>query len=744
MAGFIRRFTSQPSIETLSEIEAIDIVDLPPQSPTTGIGTGTLLCVGEYEDGPFAVGGDATYFSNADKNKGPREVFGSEDMVTRFGGFGFTYGTTRYQNPCARRHLFELWNGNGFLKLKFCKPKRLVLARVDTSVGEVAFSARAFILGADGPFALAVGQTLSITTDTGGPAASTAVAATAASHTGGVFVASGFVGGEQIDVTVDQNPTVRVTFTSADSTPAQVAARINLALGYTAATVGGGALTVVGLQLGTGGRLVLANVAGTPLTSIGLTAATYAGTGNVSNVARVTPAEVAAIVNGTAGLTAINAKAGVDGSGRLVLYRQSGAGTILVAAGAMATAVGLATIGVAVSAGVHGGGTIAAGTRVRTVGGAEWVTMQTLTIPAGTAAAPLAGPFNVKVRPATDNGSGLTTALNTVVVLADQPSFTFCEVTNPAALSAAKTEPQMDVAYEAAFDRTINMLDAALRETTFSIAARRSDAVARKGRENAIDASARGMFGRKFIYGGALGMTQAQALADVALYRHERLFYTWPGWRVRVPEIAELGVAGGEGFSEDGIITVRGDSPLATIDCRLNPEENPGQDTGLIDSFFDVEQLNSPLDMDAYISLKANGICAPRVDPYVGSIYQSGVTSDLTAGLTTQARRKMADFIQDTLARALLPFSKKLATPGRRDAIRAIIDSFLNELLNPDNPDSARIASYLVDEVSGQTPELTARGIFVFIVKVRTLSSLDAIVLQTEIGEGVVTIQEAA
>lgn len=120
------------------------------------------------------------------------------------------------------------------------------------------------------------------------------------------------------------------------------------------------------------------------------------------------------------------------------------------------------------------------------------------------------------------------------------------------------------------------------------------------------------------------------------------------------------------------------------------------------------------------------------------------MTSDLTAGLTTQARRKMADFVQDSLARALLPFSKKLATPGRRDGIRAIIDSFLSELLSTDNPENARIAGYLVDERSGQTPELTARGIFVFIVKVRTLSSLDAIVLQTEIGEGVVTFQEAA
>lgn len=742
MAGFIRRFTSQPSIETLSEIEAINIVDLPPQAPTTGVGTGSLLVVGEFEDGPFAAGGDADYFNTADRNKGPREVYGSEDLVSRFGGFGFTYGTSKYQNACARARNFEVWNGNGFLKLKFAKPRRLVIARVDTSVGYVSFFARAAILGGEGPFALTAGQQLSITSDVGGPAVSTAIAATAASHTGAVFATSGFVGGEAIDVTVDGNPTVRVVFSSTDSTPAQVAAAINAALGYTAVTVGGGALTVVGIQLGTGGRLTLANVAGTPLTSIGLTAGTYSGTGNVANLAAVTAAEVAAIVAGTAALGAINVEGGVDAEGRLVIYRSgssAGSAFVSVAAGAMATACAISPVNTNVFASGHNGGTIPAGTRVRNGSAVEWVTMQTLTIPAA-----VTGPFNVKVRPAADLPGAVGTALNTVTTLVDKPAFSFFEVNNPAALSASKTEPQMDVAYEAAFDRTINMADSSLREINFSISARRSEAVIRKGRANAIDASAQGMFGRKFICSAGLGMTQSQAQADVANYRHERLSYTWPGWRVRVPEIAEVGSANGFGFTDDGVITVRGDAPLATINCRLNPEENPGQATGLIDEFFAVEELATPLNMDAYIALKAAGICAPRVDPYVGSIYQSGITSSLQPGLTTQARRKMADFIQDTLARRALPFSKKLATTARRDGLRAIFDSFLAELLSIDNDENQRIAGYSIDERSGQTPELTARGIFVYVIKVRTLSSMDAIVLQTEVGEGVITIVEGA
>ena len=747
MAGFIRRFESQPTIETLAEIEAVDIIDLPPQSPTTGTGSGTLLCVGEFEDGSFAAGGDAPEYVGAGVS-GVQEVFGSEDLVNRFGGFGYTYGSVPSNNPSARRHLFELWNGNGFLKLKFCRPRRLIVARVDTSVGQVAFSPLAVVIGSAGPFALVPGDVVTVTTDAGGPASSTAIAATVATVLGGAFVASGYVGGEAIDCTIDGGPTVRVTFAAGDQSPAQVAAKINLVLGYAAASVVAGAVQLVGIVAGTSGSVVLAD--GTPgaLAAIGHAAGSTAGTGNVGNVLAVTAAEVATIVNATAGLAAINAQARVDSQGRIRLFRAGGPGTLLVASTSMAITLNLSPLATTVTAGEHGGGTIAAGTRVRTAGGAEWVSMQTLTIAAGSATSPNVGPHVVKVRPATDDGTALGAGAGTVVVLVDLPSFSEFEVSNPNALSAALTEPQMDVAYEAAFDRTIDLANV-VREVNFSIAARRSDAVIRKGRDNAVDASAGGMYGRKFISGAPLGFTRAQAIADVAQYRRDRVFYTYPGWRVRVPEIAFRGAAGGLGFTEDGVITVRGDAPLATIDCQLPPEENPGQATGLIENFFAVEPVveagsTVALGIDSYIAFKANGICAPRRDPTSGSIYQSGITTDLTPGKTTQARRKMADFIQDSLARALVPFSKRLATPARRDSIRSVIEQFLAELQSINAPETARIDSFLVDETSGQTPELTARGIFVYIVKVRTLSSLDAIVLQTEIGEGTVTVAELA
>lgn len=734
----IRRFRTQPSIETLLEISGIDIVDRTPRFPSTGVGSGALLVVGEFEDGPFAARGDAVEYNRTLLNKGPQEVVGAEEASV-YGGFGFTYGTTPSSNPCARRHLFEFWNGSGFIKLANIRTKRLMIARVDTSVGSVAISPRASILGDDGPFALTAGLQLSFTTDLGGPALSTAIAGVEAIAVGLNFAASGFVGGESIKVTVDGGPEVTITFAAGDQTEAQVTAKINLVLGYTAAvnTVG---VDMHGLRKGTGGSIRLADGSVGALAAIGMVAATTAGTGNVSNLAAVTAAEIAAIVTATAALIAINVSGSVDSNGALRFQRFGAAGTILVAASTMATTLQLSPIATAITAGEHAAGKIPAGTRVRTAGGLEWVTMQTLSIAAGTNAAPNVGPHVVKVRPATDDGTAVTTALNTVTTLMDQPTFSQMSVTNPIALTAALTEVQMDVAYQAAFDATLDPTKMT-REANYSLSARRSDTIDRYGTENAERASSIGFFGRKYISRAPIGFTPAQARADVALHRSDRRFYTYPGWQTNISEIAQRGVAGGAGFTEDGNIVVGGDGPLAMLHCLLNPEENIGQATGLIESFFDTEDVGSILQVEDYIAFKAAGICAPYRDPTDGSVYSEEVTSSLTPGLVTQKRRAMADYIQDSLARLLGPYVKKLATLARRDGARSVIDSFLGLLLSEDNESLQRIAAFLVSEAA-QTPDLTALGIFIWQIKVRQLSSMDAITLDTEIGEGVITINE--
>jgi hypothetical protein len=726
VAGYTFRARRVFTLEELTGLEGVYVEDLDPASPVIGQGSGVVCLVGEFDDGPINQ---------------LTEIEGG-DLTRQFGGLGFTYGGVPSCNPCARRRGGELWNGNGFIYSRYIKAPRFLVVRVDASVGEVAFSPLAVLPGGRGPWPLNAGDTLSITSSDG-TASTPAVAATAATLAGASAISStGFTGGEQIKIQLDDTSApIVVTFSAADQTAPAVAARINGAAGAVIATEASGTLTLRSLQLGSGGKLTVSDVSAGALTALKLTAGTSQGTGNVANLSIATPTELAAIINGASALSTLGIKASVGEDGTLRLYDASaGDGTIAVAAGAFATKLGLPT-GTTVKAGQHLGGVIKAGTRVRTAGGAEWVTMESITVAPGTNAAPNLGPHRVKVRPAFDDGTAAGSAADTAVVLVDQPGFATFQVGNQAALGAALTEGQLDAAYLAAIDQTLDSAGPGV-DINYLYCARRSYAIDVYAADKTEVASNSGCAGRKYIRSGALGLTsKQQAKDDANKLRSDRVWYAWPGWQVVIPEILRRGAAGGLGFRDDGVVNVRGAGPLVKISALLPPEENPGQQTGLITNFFATEPLGFVLTPDDYRDLKASGICAPRVDRTAGSIYQSGITTDLTKARQSQARRKMADHIQDGLARTLVRFSKKLMTEGRKDAAVSAVDSFLSGLLSRQDPERQRIADYLID-LSFNTPDTEALGIYVIRTLARTLSSFDAIELRTEIGEGVVTIAE--
>lgn len=732
MTAFIRRFRETPTLEVLTAIEQIALVDETPRTPVTGVGTGVLMLVGEFEDGAFNT---------------PTEVFGENDEQAKFGGFGYTYGTVQFQNPCARIHLGENWNGNAFIKGKFLRPPRKICVRVDTRVGNVQLRPVASLRSGVGPFRLTVGMQLAFTPNGGATETTTAIAAAVATDTGIAFPGGGnlslYVGGEQIGITIDANPEVIVTFQAADQTAAQVAARINGFLGYTAVTtiLAGTGIQIVGLVQGTSGRVVLRNVSGTPLTNIGQAPGTVNGTGNVADLSAVTAAEVAALIQALA-----TVEGAVDSVGRVVAYTTLvSTGSLSLAAGTMATAIGMPT---AVTSVANQGVAMAipAGTRVRTAGGAEWVVMQTISVPEGTASAPNAASFDAPVRPSLDNGTAVAATAGTVVVLFDIPNDRMFTVTNSGNLSAALTEDQIDVLYETAWGTTIDPSNIT-REVSHTLSARRSAACDRAGRNNAIQASDEGNFGRHFHMRMAFGAQPSEALTTVALHRTDRVFFTYPGHRVRIPEIAQVGAAGGVGFTSDGVITVGADGGLAFINSVLPPEENPGQDTGLLDTYvLGVEPIffngvKVDFNRQTYTSFKANGICAPRIDQLGNVVFQSDVTAELTPGRTTQKRRKFADFLQDTVALLLLPYSKKLATDAREAGIDSSLDNFLLTLLSPNNPDLQRIKDYGMRNTTAENPTFADRGISSRRIQVRMLNSLDTFLVNTEIGEGVVVVR---
>jgi hypothetical protein len=733
MSSFVRRFLTDPGEDVLLEIESVNILDLEPQASITGVGTGTVLCLGEFEDGPYNT---------------PTEVTSATDLKQTFGTFGYTYGGVVGSNPCAlERHsdsaiAAEYWNGNGIVQLSGKKFKRLVICRVDTSVGQVSFTRCAFLTGvAAWRYNLEPAQTLVFNSGAGDLTSTFNATAAVVTGVAGAFPTL-FVGGETLTLGWDAEPNFTVTFLSTDQSNAQVAARINQYAGFTFCTLSGGQLRFTARQKGTGSAVRIVSGSAGVLTALGLSAATTNGTGNVANIDAVTIAEVHTVCSTTDPNVAVTQ----DNQGRIRMTNTGvpGTGTLVISATSTATAFGF-PLGTTASAASGTAGVLPAGTRVRNGGGTEWVTTQATTITAASA-----GPYTVLVRPALDDGSVLTAGAGTVTVMYDQPDIGAFTVINLMPLSAALTEAQLDVRYQTALDSTLD-LNTVAKEVNITFSARQSNAVRRALKQNALDASANGLFGRMTCIRPPLGVTRTVAESTtvepgIGAYRDQRVVYCYPGARTLVPIIATRGTAAGKGFTVDGIVDVGADGFAASIMSQLPPEENPGQQTPFLTAVVGLESSPNAAGFTIvdYTNFRRLGIAALRIDGGE-AFFQSGVTSvdpQVHPNLRNIARRRMADYIQDSLAARTKASSKKLNTVARRKAIAGEIRAWMNSLLSTQNRDAARIDSYSLD-LSANVPRTLGLGMYRLILNVRTLSSLDSIVLQTTIGESV-EISEAA
>lgn len=121
MAGFIRRFTNFPGIETITLIEGVVIVDTPPAGSITGVSTGVVGLVAEFPDMTYGTAVDNVGVVTTLAK--PVEVFSSKDMLDKVGGFDSTIG----QHGNA--------GGNGFISLRNKKFSRLVCVPVNLASG---------------------------------------------------------------------------------------------------------------------------------------------------------------------------------------------------------------------------------------------------------------------------------------------------------------------------------------------------------------------------------------------------------------------------------------------------------------------------------------------------------------------------------------------------------------------------------------------------------------------------------
>jgi len=759
MAQITRRWTYDPGNAVLTQIEGVDIIDNTPPQQVIGTGTNAALIVGEFENGPFAATTEVTSFTQL------KQVFGV---------FGYTYGNTVGNNPSARKRyadsatLAEFWNGNGAIQLNGKTYARLFIMRVDTSVGSVAFTRQANLLGGS-LFRYAVAATgdhLDVSVDGAGAVAAT-FTGVAATVTGSGAAFGSITAGMTAVLGVDGQANFTVFFQAGDTSIGAAISRINSYAGFTFASNTSGQLTLTGVQAGTGGQVRV--VSGTALTDLGLTVATTSGTGNVANLASVSPTEIDTVVYAAVATVHVEQLP----SGQLRLYRASATpSTDSVSIAGTSTVTFGFPVGTTDAASTGNGGVIPAGTLVQVPAGNVYLTMQdvlvTSTVVGGAGGA---GPYSVKVRPAQDDGTVTGALANTVTQVGSGTPILLDSfaVNNTLPLTAALTESAIDAAYTAAIAGTLNVDDVS-QQTNILWAARQSNSVRAQLLANVQavgDNGGAGVLGRITCVRPPIGTLASAAESGVAqpgvgATSYQRVVYCYPGVTTTVTAIQTVGPAGGTGFSIPGqavgTATVGSDGFMASICSQLPPEENPGQLTTLtsgatgfeVDSGGGAVNGGSPLVLGDYINFKANGIAAPT---FTGGAmqFQSGVTSVLAAefpSLAPIARRRMADYIQDSLAQGLGSFVKKLMTVGRQAAATLTIRTFMIGLLSPTNANAQRINGFLLDTVTpnvapagGVSP--TTLGLWRALLLVQTTPSMDDIVLDTTIGD-TVTFQQAA
>ena len=369
--------------------------------------------------------------------------------------------------------------------------------------------------------------------------------------------------------------------------------------------------------------------------------------------------------------------------------------------------------------------------------------------------------WSVPIRHALDNGSGVGVGAGTITQITNPPAIGAFSVVNPQVVANALTDNQIDAQYALAIQLTVSTNSVAA-QANIAYSARQSNVVRSNLVSSSVAASANGCYGRVSVLRTPLGTLEAVALSNTAqpgvgAYRSDRSIYCYPQARTNVPLIALVGTSGGTGFTPNGNVNVGADGFLASVMSQLPPEENPAQATSYTDGIISLE--SSPnvqnFQIGDYEAFKAAGICALTMDNGA-AVFQSGVTSVSPLVSPTQVpikRRRMADFLQDSIAISMKEFGKKLQTNKRRKAIRQEIAQFLNGLAgggpgaqngNPNNEDAQRIAGYNVDDKTGnQDPNVVALGLWRIILSVKLLSNFQAIVLQTTIGE-TVTVQQLA
>jgi hypothetical protein len=227
---------------------------------------------------------------------------------------------------------------------------------------------------------------------------------------------------------------------------------------------------------------------------------------------------------------------------------------------------------------------------------------------------------------------------------------------------------------------------------------------------------------RLFLIGAnADSVNEASAISDVASYRNNdgRIVYCYNHVYTLDPE------TGTE-------VLVRPESWMAAVLANTDVDTHPGEeDTKRL--LAGITRLHRPSIARAdYVAFRAAGISALETD--LGQpVFVSGVTTSLVSGKTEITRRRMADFLQLSIATTLRYTVKKKNTAARRAANAGMITAFLGDLKKAGRV----VEEFSVDTEILNTPTARAQGIERILMRVRLIGHMLHVVLETEIGTSV-------
>lgn len=149
-----------------------------------------------------------------------------------------------------------------------------------------------------------------------------------------------------------------------------------------------------------------------------------------------------------------------------------------------------------------------------------------------------------------------------------------------------------------------------------------------------------------------------------------------------------------------------------------------------------------------FISLNGAGVMGFQLDPDVGIKIRNAVTTHIINSQKRPVlRRRMTDFLTDSIALFLKAYDNDVNSVDKQDDIKAAILEFDGRLVRdgvlPGEQDVRGGSPLLVDTESANTDDTIAEGKFIILYKRRIFSSMRFIILRAEIGTGVVVTEQS-